>query len=165
MATTIVKIVHSGNLAHLLSLGTTLAKKFANNLVNVVSGMEAGGYIGYLQASYAEASGVAATGTVTISSGNGTVSITINGVAFSKTWATDDTTTAAAFVTSINASATAKIAGYVTATSALGVVTITATQKSVLGNLTTTTAAGNGMTANQATLTGGVDPVFTTYTL
>lgn len=102
---------------------------------------------------------VAATGTVTISSGNGTVSITINGVAFSRSWATSDTATAAAFVTQISASTNALISGVVVATSAAGVVTLTATGSAigVPGNFITTTAAGTGMTADQARLTGGTD--------
>lgn len=163
MATTIVKINHTDNLSAMLSRAASLAKPFAMDLVRVVNGFASGNYLGTMQASYAEASGVKATGTVTISSGSGTVSITINGVAFSRTWATDDTTTAAAFATDINASSNALITGIVTATSALGVVTITAVEKTKSGNAITTAAAGNGMTANQARLTGGVTPVFTTY--
>lgn len=102
---------------------------------------------------------VAPTGSVTISSGNGTVSITINGVAFSRSWATSDTATAAAFATQINASTNALILGLVTATSALGVVTITGVGSAIsaAGNAITTAAAGTGMTADQARLTGGTD--------
>lgn len=102
---------------------------------------------------------VAASGTVTIASGNGTVSITINGVAFSRSWATSDTATAAAFVTQILASTNALVLGLVTASSALGVVTITATGSAVgvPGNFITTAAAGTGMTADQARLAGGTD--------
>lgn len=100
---------------------------------------------------------VSASGTVTISSGSGTVSITINGVAFSRTWATSDTATAAAFVTDINASTNALVQNIVTASSAAGVVTITAIVPGVVGNCITLAAAGTGMTASGARLTSGAE--------
>lgn len=100
---------------------------------------------------------VSASGTVTISSGSGTVSITINGVAFSRTWATSDTATATAFVTDINASTNALVQNIVTASSAAGVVTITAIVAGVTGNCITLAAAGTGMTASGARLTSGAE--------
>lgn len=98
---------------------------------------------------------VYASGTVTIASGSGTVSITINGVAISRTWATSDTATAAAFVTDINGSANALVANHVSASSAAGVVTITAKAPGQWGNAITLAAAGTGMTASGARLVNG----------
>lgn len=98
---------------------------------------------------------VAASGTWTTSSGSGTQTCVISGVSISITWATDDTVSAALMATAINASANALVAGVVTATSALGVVTITAVQKGLSANGITTTATGTGATAQQARLTGG----------
>ncbi len=100
---------------------------------------------------------VAATGTVTIGGTvANTVSVTINGVAISRTASGDETANAAAFAVLINASTDALITGLVTATSALGVITITALAGK-MGNAVTTAAAGTGMTADQARLTGGTD--------
>ena len=47
------------------------------------------------------------------------------------------------------------MSGFVTATSALGVVTIRATQKSAWGNAITLAASGTNVTASGARLTGG----------
>jgi phage tail sheath gpL-like len=98
---------------------------------------------------------VYASGTVTIASGSGTVSITINGVAISRTWATSDTATATAFVTDINGSANALVKNHVAASSVAGVVTITAKAPGQWGNAVTLAAAGTGMTASGARLTSG----------
>ena len=98
-----------------------------------------------------------ATGTSTIASGSGTITATINGVAIAITWATDDTTSAALLAAAVNASANALIAGIVTATSALGVVTYAAARGGLAGNTVTTAASGTGHTAAQARLTGGTN--------
>lgn len=103
---------------------------------------------------------VAATGTVTIGGTvTGTVSITINGVAFSRSASGDETANAAAFVVAINASTNALVSGVVLASSVLGVVTLTAIGSAIgiPGNFITTAAAGTGMTADQTRLTGGTD--------
>jgi hypothetical protein len=98
---------------------------------------------------------VPAAGTVTIASGSGSITATINGVGVSTTWATSDTATAAALATAINASANALVSDHVTATSAAGVVTITAIQPGRSGNAITLAASGTGATASGARLTGG----------
>lgn len=98
----------------------------------------------------------AASGTVTISSGSGAITITINGVtAASETWATDDATTATALAADINASTDALVQNLVTASAAAGVVTVTAVQKGRLGNAITLATSGTGSTASGARLTGG----------
>lgn len=122
---------------------------------------------GYKNASVAtcmaEASGVAASGTYTVSSGSGTLTAIVNGQPIAVTWATSDTNSAALMAAAMNASATAVHAGIISATSALGVVTISATEKSKLGNAITTTATGTGFSAGQARLTGGVALAYTSY--
>lgn len=102
---------------------------------------------------------VAATGTVTISSGSGSITATINGVATSVTWATSDTATATALAAAINASSNALIANVVTASSSAGVVTVTASVPGVTGNCITLAASGTGATASGARLTGGSETV------
>ena len=109
--------------------------------------------------------GVAATGTVTLSSGSGTVGATINGVSVTVTWATSDTASAAALAAAINNSANALVNQHVTATSALGVVTITHRLKSAAGNAVTLAASGTGATASGARLTGGVTATANTVTV
>ena len=107
---------------------------------------------------------VSATGTVTISSGTGTIGATINGVSITTTWATSDTATAAALATAINASANALVKGLVAATSTLGIVTITASRPGIYGNCVTLAASGTGATASGTRLTGGVDATAKTLT-
>lgn len=109
-----------------------------------------------------------ASGTVTLSSASGAITITINGVtAASETWATSDAATATALAADINASTDALVQHFVTASAAAGVVTITATQKSKWGNAITLAASGTGTTASGARLTGGLggNVAVTTITL
>lgn len=109
-----------------------------------------------------------ASGTFTFSSIANTNTLAINGVTFTcvTSGATgnqfnvgaSDTEAATNAAAAINASATALIAGYVTANSALGVVTITSVARSITGNQTTITG-GTHVTASGARLTGGLaDP-------
>ncbi|HET9597849.1 MAG TPA: hypothetical protein VFP65_19835 [Anaeromyxobacteraceae bacterium] len=88
---------------------------------------------------------VAAWGTLTLSSGSGSVGGTIAGTAKTVTWATSDTASAAALAAAINADTT--LQKIVVATSAGAVTTITALQPGLLGNQITLTASGTGMTA------------------
>lgn len=103
-----------------------------------------------------------ASGTVTIASGAGTITATINGVGIPITWATSDTNSAALLAAAINASVNALVAGLVTATSLLGVVTVTAARKGVAGNAITLAASGTGATASGARLTAGSNGTTTT---
>lgn len=104
-----------------------------------------------------------ASGTATVASGAGTETITINGVAITATWTTSDANTASLLAAAVNASANALVAGVVTATSALGVVTITAVQPGSTGNAITLAASGTGMTPSGARLTGGTMDTGITY--
>lgn len=96
-----------------------------------------------------------ATGTVTLSSSSGSVSAIINGVTSSATFVTDDTATASLLSAAINNNTNALVRGQVTATSALGVVTITAVTSGTAGNLITLAASGTGATASGTRLTSG----------
>jgi phage tail sheath gpL-like len=84
----------------------------------------------------------------------------INGVAVTVTWATSDTATATALAAAINASANALVS-LVTASSAAGVVTLTADHAGLPGNAYTLAASGTGVTASGARLTGGASTVYT----
>lgn len=108
---------------------------------------------------------VQASGTLTCVSVVATDTATINGVAFTAVASgatgnqfnvgVDDTATALNLKNAINASATALVSGYVTATSALGVVTVTSAFYGLAGNMTTLASAGGTITVSGARLTGG----------
>lgn len=104
---------------------------------------------------------VAATGTLTIASGSGPVGGTINGTAKTVTWATSDTATATALAAAINADAT--LGKFIVASSAAGVVTLTAFPPGALGNCCTLVASGTGVTASGAKLTGGANDAIATF--
>jgi phage tail sheath gpL-like len=98
-----------------------------------------------------------ASGTITLSSGTGTITATINGVAIAITWATSDTNSAALLATAINASVNVLVADIVTATSAAGVVTIESIRAGLCGNTITIAATGTGATASGVRLTSGTE--------
>jgi hypothetical protein len=102
---------------------------------------------------------VAASGTFTVATGSGTLTAIINGVSIAVTATGVDATDAAAMAAAIVASTDPLVKHFVTATSALGVVTVTAVESAIglSGNAITTTATGTGFTAQQARLTGGTD--------
>lgn len=117
---------------------------------------------------------VRASGTFTFASIANTNTLAINGVTFTcvTSGATgnqfnvgaSDTEAAANAVIAINASVTALVAGYVTASSALGVVTITSSDYGIYGNQVTITG-GTHVTASGARLTSGaVDSGAVVYT-
>ena len=112
-----------------------------------------------------------ASATATIVSASAADAITINGVAFTaianggtptgNQWCvgaggTADTDSATALAAAINASTTAKVQNYVTATSAAGVVTIRAKAPGLAGNMFTLTDTGITITVTgSGFLTGG----------
>lgn len=120
---------------------------------------------------------VAASGTLTLVSAVATDAITIGTTTFTATstptlsthWeidGADDTADAASLAAAINAHAT--VSQIVTATSALGVVTITAKQKGVVGNFIPLSSADATITASAAFLaggTGGVTEAAVSYSL
>lgn len=117
-----------------------------------------------------------ATGTLTLASVVATNSFVINGVTFTAVASgatgnqfnvgVSDTATAANAAAAVNASASALVSGNagVIATSALGVVTLTAKTAGVTGNAITL-AGGTNITASGARLTGGSDGTTTTVDL
>ncbi len=93
----------------------------------------------------------------------------INGQSISITATGTDATDSAAMATAILASEAVGVRGVVTATSALGVVTVTALRAGTgdvakTGNGITTTATGTNFTAAQAALSGGLNAVSTRFT-
>jgi phage tail sheath gpL-like len=132
------------------------------NIASFFEGLVGGGRVASVTLE-TRSDGVAASGTVTIASGTGTITATINGVGVPVTWATSDTNTAALLAAAINASANALVNQHVTATSAAGVVTITALRPDASGNAITLAASGTGATASGARLTGGSETLDITY--
>lgn len=122
-----------------------------------VESFSAGRLRGTLEVRRDNGDAVAASGTVTLSTASGTVGATINGVSITVTWATSDTNTATLLKNAINASVNALVAPYVSATSAAGVVTITAKTPGAAGNVITLAASGTGALASGNRLTGGSD--------
>ena len=112
-----------------------------------------------------QGSAVRASATLTCVSVIATDTVVINGVTFTAVdsapstnqfvRAASNTTTATNLAAAINASATALVAGYVTATSAVGVVTVYSAFYSTAGNQTTLTTAGGTITASSSRLISG----------
>jgi hypothetical protein len=110
---------------------------------------------------------VQATGTVTFSSFVADDTVTVNGVVFTGKASpsgaqefligADDTATAVAFAAKINASALAHIVSCLSATSALGVVTLTATTPGLEGNNNTIAISAHGSVSGSGRLTSGTD--------
>lgn len=116
-----------------------------------------------------------ATGTFTLTSVVATDVITINGVSFTAVASgatgnqfnvgADDDETAENLAAAINASVTALVSGYVTATSEAEVVTVTSAFYGTAGNMTTIASADATIVASGARLTGGAaDASAKTYT-
>lgn len=106
-----------------------------------------------------------ASGTITLAVSSGILTATINGVAIATgVLAGTDTANAVVLAAAINASGNALVSGIVTATSALGVVTITSSVKGKTSNAITLAATGTGATASGARLTGGSDGTTTSFT-
>lgn len=138
--------------------GQKRRSKVRGDVVNFVTGVAQGRYKASAVALVQDNNDpVAASGTVTLSSGSGSVAAVVNGVSTAVTWATSDTASAAALAAAVVASANALVNGHVTATSNLGVVTITAKLPGVTGNAISLAATGTGATASGARLTAGAD--------
>ena len=114
-----------------------------------------------------------ASATLTFTSAVATNTFVINGVTFTCVNSgagtnefnvgLNNTATALSAANAINASATALVAGYVTASAALNVVTVTSSFYGKAGNMTTLTGSAN-IAANHSRLVGGdVDSDAKTY--
>lgn len=112
---------------------------------------------------------VQASGTFTLDTVVATDAVSINGVSFTAVASgaganqfdvgADDTETAANLAASINASVSALVDGYVTASSAAEVVTVTSAFYGIAGNQTLIASADVTIVASGARLTGGAaDP-------
>lgn len=134
----------AGNTITLASSGATLA----------VSGARLAG------ATVASHEGAQASSTVTVTSGSGNYTVTINGVNASGTVAynTSDDQTAADIADAINKSTDALVHGHIYATAATNVVTITAVRGGTQGNSITLACTGTGAVAGAARLAGGAAP-------
>lgn len=118
--------------------------------------------------------GTKATGTVTLASVQAADTVTINGVVFTAVSGAPaanqfdisgtDTTSAASLALAINSTASALVNQNVTATSALGVVTISSQFYSTGGNINTLASSNGGRLAvSGARLTGGTTDTPATY--
>jgi phage tail sheath gpL-like len=116
-----------------------------------------GGHIATVEMIRDGGNSVAASGTVTASGASGSVSVLVNGVTFSTTASGGDAATMATLAAAITASADPLVAPFVTASAALGVLTVTAKTKGAAGNTITLGASGTGLTASGNRLTGGAD--------
>lgn len=158
MATSIISLTHA--LANFpATTNNTSTRAQARNLSNYFAAASAGAYP--ITALLVGDNAVSATGTLTIASGSGAVGGVINGTTVTVTWATSDTATATALAAAINANATTK--KFIVATSAAGVVTLTAFPAGALGNSVSLTASGTGVTASGAKLTGGANDAIVTF--
>lgn len=151
------------------------SRQIANQIVNFLTGILSGSE-GALSATVPPSINVIVQGNETFATGTFTFTgaasasdtVLINGVTFTAeaSGATGNqwnigltaTATAANLAAAINGSVTALVAGYVTATSALGVVTVSSAIPSISGNMATIakgTDSGSVNTASGARLTGG----------
>ncbi len=150
---------------------TALPGKMGNAVTTAATGTGAtadqvrltGGTDGTAQVTAAKASG-----TFTFATASGSCVAFINGQTVTITATGTDADDAVLMATAILASEKVGIRGVVTATSALGVVTVTALRAGTgdqanTGNGITTTATGTNFTAAQVALTGGLDTVKTWF--
>lgn len=156
-----------------LPLSSGDKRKNIVRLINFLSGAAGGANHKPLTIS-AKNTLVAATGTVTCASVSAADTVTINGVVFTAVnggtpganefdMSGTDTVDAASLAAAINASASALVSNHVTATSALGVVTLTAKNKGYPGNaVTVATSNGTRLAPSGARLTGGSSTALTT---
>jgi len=149
-------------------------------LAKLLEAIASGTYPGNLEVSESATALAYATCTATLLNAVATNAVTINGAAFTAVasgatgnqWniGANDTASAVNLATAINGSVTALIAGYVKASSASTVVTISAMVPGVLGNLLVITKTGTpitlaGLTGNSPTNGAGDTLATTVYNL
>ena len=176
MATTIIKITTNdanATMSDRLSADASRPRQFVNQLINYLGGCAAGSYAMSMDVQVNGGTLAPATGTFTGTSVVATNTVTINGVTFTAvaSGATGnqfniggtDTITMANLAAAVNGSVSALISGYVTATSASNVATVTAAHNGVLGNLVTIASGQGTIVASGATLTGGTEATANVY--
>lgn len=135
-----------------------------NRLVNLLSGVNIGAIRATVDVQSSTSDPVAASGTLTLVSAVATDAVTIGKTTLTASstpanenqWeidGADDTADAASLAACINAHSALSL--IVTATSAAGVVTVTAKQKGVLGNYIALSSADATITASATYLAGG----------
>lgn len=147
-----------------LQLNTSANQVDPQGLQKLLDDMVNGAQLSYTKISTGS---VQATGTITFSSLAADDTVTVNGVVFTAkvspsgdnqfALGADDTAAAANFAAKINASALANIVSVVSATSALGVVTLTAIQPGLAGNTNTIAISAHGSVSGSGRLTTGSD--------
>ena len=176
MGTSVITITHDESTATMQERLYSSAgpKVTAQKLASYVDGLAGGSRNGKLDIQVNGGSAVAATGTITITHANlsATDTVTIGGVVFTAraSGATgnefnigaDATADAAALVVAINASSDTDYK--YTASSALGVVTITADVKGKIGNcIGLATSDATAFAVSAATLASGAEPSANAY--
>jgi len=172
MASSLVLTIKSektqAQLQDMLQISTAKDREAGLNLSSFFKDLASKAHRGVVDVQTGSAAPVAASGTLTLVSAIATDAITIGTTTFTATstptlstdWeidGADDTADAASLAAAINAHAT--VSQIVTASSALGVVTITAKQKGVVGNFIPISSADATITASGAFLTGGTGGV------
>lgn len=174
---TILTITHdkdtAADMTARLSAETNNPKLYVNRLQDYLQGVSSGIYHAKIDSQVDQGSATAASGTLTLASVVATNTCAVNGVTFTcvASGATGnqfnvggtDTVTATNLAAAINASVTALVSGYVTATSAGAVVTVTAAKRNQDGNMCTISGGQATITASGARLTGGTDASANTY--
>lgn len=169
MARTLLRINGDRALTNLIPLRD--GDLAARSLMNFLRGMIGGLYGTSIEYSVDEA-GVAAAGTVTFASAINNDTITVGGVVLTGVTGTpganqfkvgvSNNADAAAYAAAVNAHAT--LSKYVVASAVGAVVTLTAQEKTPIGNLITLASInGTRLAVSGAALTGGVAPTYTTY--
>lgn len=167
MAKSMIILTHddsSADMQHLLLAETGNRMKAGAKLIKYFRGLMGGAKSASV---YIGETAVQASGTVTLSSHVATDTVTVNGVTFTcvASGATGDqynvgatdALTGDALAAAINASSTALVSGYVTASSdGAGVVTVTASYPGEAGNLFTLAISAHGSVSG-AKLTGGTN--------
>lgn len=142
--------------------------KNLNNIENLILGMKAGSQLGSIAIFGASADPAYSTATITLATAVAGNSVTIGQTVFTASaspssntatavdWLVtgSDTVAAAALAAAINAN-TLGVAPYISATSALGVVTITCRVPGVIGNNITLSKSGAPITLSASFMTGG----------
>lgn len=172
MSVTILKITSSLSKTEMqLRLKTADSDRYnrGNALIDYVQGLMAGADGATIDTQVDGGSaGAKATGTLTIAAGNATANDTLTVGAQTFTYkasaasATEITIGVSATATAVNTAAKINaltaLTQAVTATSALGVVTITCAQYGTLGNQVALAKSGTNLSVSAATLAGGVNP-------
>lgn len=149
MATVLITAVTTQDVGD-LSFANWGKGRVSREVAKLIEALGVGAFTGSLDVQNAPAF---ASGTLTLSSASGAVGGTIGGTLVTVTASGGDTATATALAAAINADATVKT--FVTATSAAGVVTLTAISPGTMGNSMSLVASGTGSSASGARLTGG----------